>query len=234
MSCMEKNLPQSRGLHIPIFPTRLEAELRIPAGANSLIMFAHANRSSRQSWRSQLFAQTIRDAGFGTLFFDLLTQEEEAVDRITRQFRFDIPLLAERLVRATRWVKKQPAIEHLRTGYFGARTGGAAALVAAAEFGDEVGAVVSCGGRADLAGDALPQVTAPTLLIVGELDDFVLELNRQAYQKLRCEKAIKVVPKASYGFEETGASEAVAVLASEWFQKHLPPNERYSAKDIVI
>src|SRR5829696_1725024 len=154
MSCIEKNLPLSRGFRIPMIHTGLEGELRVPVGAKNMVIFAHGSSSSRRSPRSQFFAQTIREAGIGTLFFDLLTQEEEAVDRITRQFRFNIPLLAERLVRATRWIKKYPDTEHLRTSYYGSGTGGTAALVAAAEFGKEIGAVVSPGGRSDLAGEA--------------------------------------------------------------------------------
>jgi dienelactone hydrolase len=214
--------------------TGIEGDLRVPADAKRLVIFAQGRESRQFGSRNQLFAQTIRKAGIGTLIFNLLTKEEEAVDRITHQFRFNIPLLAERLVRATRWVKKQPATEHLRTGYFGSSTSGAAALVAAAEIGDEIGAVVSRGGRPDLAGEALPNVLAPALFIIGELDDFVLELNKQAYEKLHCEKELKVVPGASHRFEEAGTFETVAVLAADWFKKYLQPEKAYRSKNPVV
>lgn len=167
-------------------------------------------------------ARTIREAGVGTLLFDLLTREEEAVDLHTRHLRFDIGLLARRLVDATNWIKREEDTWHLRVGYFGSSTGGGAALVAAAELGEEIGAVVSRGGRPDLAGsDALQRVKSPTLLIVGGYDEPVIKLNEEAYTWLRCEKELKIVPKASHLFEEPGTLEDVAQLAAEWFQKHL-------------
>jgi putative phosphoribosyl transferase len=166
-------------------------------------------------------ARTIREAGVGTLLFDLLTREEEAVDISTRHLRFDIGLLAERLIDASNWLKEKGDTSHLRIGYFGSSTGGGAALVAAAEIGEDVGAVVSRGGRPDLAGDALPKVEAPTLLIVGGLDYPVIRMNEDAYRQLRCEKELRIVPDATHLFEEPGALEEVARLAAEWFQRHL-------------
>jgi pimeloyl-ACP methyl ester carboxylesterase len=157
--------------------------------------------------------------------FDLLTPEEEAVDLRTRHLRFDIELLAERLVDATNWIKRERETLDLKIGYFGSSTGGGAALVAAAELGEEIGAVVSRGGRPDLGGDALLRVTAPTLLIVGGLDYQVIEMNKEAYGQLRCEKELKIVSGATHLFEEPGALEEVAHLAADWFQRHLRSNE---------
>lgn len=193
----------------------------MPAGATGVVLFAHGSGSSRHSPRNQFVARTIREVGIGTLLFDLLTPDEEAVDMTTRHLRFDIGLLAKRLVDATNWLKSKPETSRLGVGYFGASTGGAAALVAAAELGDEVGAVVSRGGRPDLAGDALPKVKAPTLLIVGGLDFEVIKLNQEAYARLRCEKELKIVPGATHLFEEPGALEEVARLAARWFRLHL-------------
>jgi putative phosphoribosyl transferase len=164
----------------------LTGDLNIPRDAAGVVLFAHGSGSSRHSRRNQLVAQTIRNAGLGTLLFDLLTRDEEAVDTHTRHLRFDIGLLEERLVNATYWLKGK--FDHVRAGYFGASTGAAAALVAAAELGQIIGAVVSRGGRPDLAADSLPLVKAPTLLIVGGLDYPVIEMNRNAYARLSCEK----------------------------------------------
>lgn len=199
----------------------LEGELSVPVGATGAVLFAHGSGSSRHSPRNQFVARTIREAGVGTLLFDLLTQEEEAVDISTRHLRFDIGLLAGRLVDATNWIKREPDSRHLRVGYFGSSTGGGAALVAAASVGEEIGAVVSRGGRPDLAGDALPKVKSPTLLIVGGLDYPVIRMNEDAYSQLRCEKKLKIVPGATHLFEEPGTLEEVANLAAEWFQRHL-------------
>ena len=197
----------------------LQGELSIPEGAPGVVLFAHGSGSSRHSPRNQFVARTIREAGAGTLLFDLLTREEEAIDSRTGHLRFDIGLLAERLVDATYWLKGQ--LSHLSVGYFGSSTGGGAALVAAVELGDAVGAVVSRGGRPDLAGDALPLVKSPTLLIVGGLDYPVIEMNREAYARLRCEKELIIVPGATHLFEEPGTLEEVARLAANWFQRHL-------------
>jgi dienelactone hydrolase len=199
----------------------LEGELSIPVGATGVVLFAHGSGSSRHSPRNQFVARTIRESGVGTLLFDLLTREEEAVDMSTRHLRFDIGLLAERLVDATNWIKREPDTWHLKVGYFGSSTGAGAALVAAAALGEEIGAVVSRGGRPDLAGDALPRVRATTLLIVGELDYPVIKMNQDAYAQLRCEKELKIVPGATHLFEEPGTLEEVSHLAAEWFQRHL-------------
>lgn len=199
----------------------LDGDWCLPAGASGIVLFAHGSGSSRHSPRNQAVARTLQDSGTGTLLFDLLTREEEAMDARTGELRFDIGLLARRLMAATRWVARQPESEHLGVGYFGSSTGGAAALVAAAELGSMVGAVVSRGGRPDLAGDALTRVTAPTLLIVGGRDDVVLELNEGACTQLHCEKKLAVVPHATHLFEEPGTLEDVARLAAEWFRRHL-------------
>lgn len=215
---------QPQGVYIPSGRATLEGELRVPAGAQGVVLFAHGSGSSRHSPRNQYVAGVIREAGVGTLLFDLLTREEEAVDMRTRHLRFDIGLLARRLADATDWVKREADLWHLRVGYFGASTGGGAALMAAAEIGEELGAVVSRGGRPDLAGeDALRRVKSPTLLIVGGLDAPVIELNEEAYARLRCEKDMRIVPGASHLFEEPGTLEEVARLAAGWFQKHLRP-----------
>ena len=195
------------------------AELIIPEGAKGVVLFAHGSGSSRHSPRNQFVARTIRAAGVGTLLFDLLTREEEAVDLHTGHLRFDIGLLAQRLIDATYWLKGQ--LDYLQVGYFGSSTGGGAALVAAAELGKSVGAVVSRGGRPDLAGDALPLVKAPTLLIVGGLDYPVIRMNEDAFARLHCKKELKIVPGATHLFEEPGALDEVAALARRWFEEHL-------------
>src|SRR6058998_1610310 len=199
----------------------LSGDLTIPEGAAGLLLFAHGSGSSRQSPRNQFVARTLNRAGLGTLLFDLLTPEEEALDIHTREHRFNIGLLAERLVHATKWARQQEETRDLRIGYFGSSTGGAAALVAAAELPQDVGAVVSRGGRPDLAGDALPKVQAPTLLIVGGNDDIVIELNEMARDQMRCEVKLEIIPGATHLFEEQGALEHVAKLASDWFVDHL-------------
>jgi putative phosphoribosyl transferase len=210
-------------VRIPSGTAALEGELTIPAGATGVVLFAHGSGSSRHSPRNQYVARTIRDAGIGTLLFDLLTREEEAADLRTGHLRFDIGLLARRLVDATRWLEAQEIGRGLRPGYFGASTGGGAALVAAAEMGESIGAVVSRGGRPDLAGSALPRVKSPTLLIVGGRDDVVIQLNEAAFAQLACEKELRIVPGATHLFEEPGALEEVARLAAEWFRKYLKP-----------
>jgi dienelactone hydrolase len=187
----------------------------------ALVLFAHGSGSSRHSPRNQFVARTLNRAGLGTLLFDLLTPEEEALDSYTREHRFNIGLLAERLVHATKWARQQEEARDLRIGYFGSSTGGAAALVAAAELPQDVGAVVSRGGRPDLAGDALPKVQGPTLLIVGGNDDIVIELNEMARVQMHCEVKLEIIPGATHLFEEPGALEHVAKLASDWFVDHL-------------
>ena len=198
---------------------QLDGDLSIPVGAQGVVLFAHGSGSSRHSARNQFVARTIREQGVGTLLFDLLTKEEEAVDVHTAHLRFDIALLAQRLIDAAYWIKGE--FDYLSIGYFGASTGGGAALVAAAELGETVGAVVSRGGRPDLAGDALPGVTSPTLLIVGGLDYPVIEMNKEALARMRCEKELKIVPGATHLFEEPGTLQEVARLAADWFQRHL-------------
>jgi dienelactone hydrolase len=199
----------------------LEGEVRVDEESRGIVLFAHGSGSSRHSPRNQLVARSLRDRGLGTLLFDLLTREEEAIDLHARHLRFDIALLAERLVDASRWVRSRPETRELKIGYFGASTGGGAALVAAAELGNEIGAVVSRGGRPDLAADALTRVKSPTLLIVGGLDEPVIKLNEEALALLRCEKQLRIVPGATHLFEEHGALEEVARLAGEWFGRHL-------------
>jgi len=209
---------------VPAGRAMLDGNLTIVAQTKGLVLFAHGSGSSRHSPRNQFVARTLNDAGLATLLFDLLTSEEESVDVYTREHRFDIGLLAERLVYATKWAKQQKQTKDFRFGYFGSSTGGGAALVAAAELPDDIGAVVSRGGRPDLAGDALPKVEAPTLLIVGGDDHVVIELNEQARAQMKCECKIEIVPGATHLFEEPGALEQVAKLASEWFLCHIARN----------
>jgi dienelactone hydrolase len=208
-------------VYIPAGHAVLSGNLTIPDNAVGLVLFAHGSGSSRHSPRNQLVARTLNDGGLATLLFDLLTPDEEATDMRTREHRFNIGSLAERLVHATRWAKQQDEIRDLRLGYFGSSTGGGAALVAAADLPQEVDAVVSRGGRPDLAGDALPKVKAPTLLIVGGNDDVVIELNEMARDQMCCEVKLEIVPGATHLFEEPGALEKVATLASDWFLFHL-------------
>ena len=206
-------------VRIPSGSVLLEGELSIPSKSPGIVLFAHGSGSSRHSLRNQFVARVIREAGIGTLLFDLLTRDEEDEDGISGRLRFDIGLLAKRLADATRSLAERTDTGRLGIGYFGASTGAAAALVAAAEVGPSVSAVVSRGGRPDLAGDALPRVAAPTLLIVGSLDQPVIRLNEEALARLRCEKKLVVVPNASHLFEEVGTLDQVAQLAAEWFQR---------------
>ena len=194
----------------------VDADLAVPEPASGIVVFAHGSGSGRRSPRNRLVASVLNDGGIGTLLVDLLTSEEEQVDLRTGTLRFDIPLLARRLTGATVWVLEEPATAELPLGYFGASTGAAAALIAAVEH-DETRAVVSRGGRPDLAVEALPRVQAPTLLIVGERDPVVIDLNRRAFEQLRCEKELEVVPNATHLFEEPDALERVAELARDWF-----------------
>ena len=211
----------SHQVQIPSGSAGLEGELTIPLKSSGIVLFAHGSGSSRHSPRNQFVAGVIREAGIGTLLFDLLTRDEEDEDLMTARLRFDIGLLAKRLLDATRWVAGRADTCRLGLGYFGASTGAAAALAAAAEVGPVIGAVVSRGGRPDLAGDALSRVGSPTLLIVGSLDPLVLGLNEQALARLRCEKKLAVVAGASHLFEEAGTLDQVAHLAAEWFRQHL-------------
>lgn len=212
-------------IHISGGDVNLYGELEVPAGAPGIVLFAHGSGSSRHSPRNKFVARLIREAGFGTLLFDLLTHDEEEEDAVTAALRFDIELLAGRLLGATHWVEKQDDLQGLRIGYFGASTGGAAALMAAASAGRRVAAVVSRGGRPDLAGDeALHAVRCPTLLIVGGLDDIVIELNKRAFGKLSCEKDLRIIPGASHLFEERGTLEQVARITAQWFATHMSGN----------
>jgi dienelactone hydrolase len=208
-------------VRIPAGRAILDGNLTIPNDATALVLFVHGSGSGRHSPRNQFVARILNNAGLATLLFDLLTPEEEAVDARTAELRFNINLLAERLVHATAWAKEQEQTRDLRIGYFGSSTGGGAALVAAAANTEDVSAVVSRGGRPDLAGHALPKVQAPTLLIVGGNDDVVIELNEQARDRMRCEVKLEIVPGATHLFEEPGALEQVAKLASDWFVSHI-------------
>jgi putative phosphoribosyl transferase len=202
-------------------PVELEGNLSVPEGARSAMLFAHGSGSGRHSPRNRYVARVLREAGLATLLIDLLTPEEEEVDLRTGHLRFDIGLLADRLAGATDWLMENPGTSNLRIGYFGASTGAGAALVAAAERPEAVGAIVSRGGRPDLAGDALPLLKAPTLLIVGGDDVPVIAMNEEAFAQMHAEKELKIVPGATHLFEEPGALEEVARLAAGWFTGHL-------------
>jgi len=208
-------------VRVPAGPVELAGNLQIPSQATGMVLFAHGSGSGRHSPRNQFVAAALNQAGLATLLLDLLTAEEEEVDRYTAELRFDVDLLARRLIAAADWVLAEPATRSLRLGFFGASTGAAAALIAASERPDQTGAVVSRGGRPDLAGPALARVRAPTLLIVGSLDVPVIELNQRAAARLYVEKRIEIVPGASHLFEEPGVLEEVARLASEWFTRYL-------------
>jgi putative phosphoribosyl transferase len=202
----------------------LEGNLSVPEQARGVVLFAHGSGSSRHSPRNSYVAQVLQEAGLATLLIDLLTPDEERADMHSGHLRFDIELLAQRLVGATDWLQQHPDTRHLRVGYFGASTGGGAALVAAAERPDAVAAVVSRGGRPDLAGPALPRVQAPTLLIAGGNDVPVISMNDEAMAQLRAAKQLVIVPNATHLFEEPGALEEVARLARDWFLKHVMRN----------
>ena len=210
-----------REVRIPVGDTWLYGDLVTPPGFQGLVLFAHGSGSGRHSARNRQVAQHLQHVGIATVLFDLLTAQEEQTDLNTREHRFDISLLTRRMQDATAWAAAQPELQHAAIGYFGASTGSAAALLAAARLGNKIAAVVSRGGRPDLAGPiALAAVTAPTLLIVGGADHEVIELNEQAYAHLRCEKSLAIVPGATHLFEEAGALEQVAQLASSWFTAH--------------
>lgn len=213
-------------IRIPAGAVTLDGELHLHQGARGLVIFAHGTGSSWQSPRSQYVARLHRNAGIATVLFDLLTPSEQKQDEITHDLRFDIPLLAGRLVAATGWVMLQPDTRHLALGYFGSSTGGGAALVAASRLGLNIHAVVSRGGRPDLAGAALPAVQSPTLLIVGARDPFVLDLNERALAKMHCPKELEVIGGASHLFQEAGKLEEVARLSVNWFRRHLAVPDR--------
>jgi pimeloyl-ACP methyl ester carboxylesterase len=223
---MQRNVEaKDKPVEIPLSDVTLDGDLVVPVDARGIVLFAHGSGSSRKSPRNRFVAAALHEAQIGTLLFDLLTPAEETLDRVTAELRFDVPLLARRLSAATDWLWEQPAqneveLDDLRLGYFGASTGAAAALIAAATR-EDVAAVVSRGGRPDLAAEALPLVTAPTLLIVGGDDDVVIGMNREAQRQMRCETRLEIIPGASHLFEEPGTLEEVARLARMWFEGHL-------------
>lgn len=216
-----KTAAKETSLVIATRGARLQGDLALPVGARGLVIFAHGSGSSRRSSRNRAVAQALRDRGLGTLLFDLLTHDEEQIDALDAHLRFDIPLLGHRLGEVTDWLYEQPDTKRLAYGYFGASTGAAAALVAAADRPETVRAVVSRGGRPDLAHAALTRVQAPTLLIVGGHDEPVIELNRQAFAQLHGPKELTIVPGATHLFEEPGTLDAVARLAGDWFVRYL-------------
>jgi putative phosphoribosyl transferase len=215
---------EERAVRISAGGIELEGNLGVVDGAGGVVLFAHGSGSGRSSPRNLYVARILRQAGLSTLLIDLLTAEEEAVDLRTRQLRFDIVMLAERLVGATDWLRDNPDTQNMRIGYFGASTGAGAALVAAAERPDEVGAVVSRGGRPDLAGEALSRVEAPTLVIVGGSDVPVIGMNEEALGRMHVEKQLDIVPGATHLFEEVGALKEVSRLATAWFRRYLAPS----------
>src|SRR5215212_3647990 len=217
---------KERKVRVSAGPVTLEGNLGIPDSTRGIVLFAHGSGSGRHSPRNRYVAGALRELGLATLLIDLLTPEEEEVDLRTRHLRFDIRLLADRLADATDWLAQEPDTKDLRVGYFGASTGAGAALVAAAQCPEAVGAVVSRGGRPDLAGEALSRVVAPTLLIVGGEDEPVIGMNREATEQLRAEKRLEVVPGATHLFEEPGKLEEVTRLAARWFARHLGPRAR--------
>jgi putative phosphoribosyl transferase len=212
---------EERPVRVSTGPVELEGDLGVPEDAGGVVLFAHGSGSSRHSPRNRYVARALREAGLATLLIDLLTPDEERVDLRTGHLRFDIGLLAERLAGATDWLMEDPDTSNLLIGYFGASTGAGAALVAAADRPQEVGAIVSRGGRPDLAGDALPLVETPTLLIVGGNDVPVIGMNEEALGRLRAVKRMEIVAGATHLFEEPGALEEVARLAVGWFGRHL-------------
>lgn len=209
-------------LHLSLDDVQLKGDISVPQNAHSLVIFAHGSGSSRLSPRNQMIASYLNEQGIATFLFDLLTQAEDR----NYENRFNIALLSQRLKEATRWIEQQKDYSPFRIGYFGASTGAAAALIAASEL-PQIAAVVSRGGRPDLAMIEIPLVKAPTLFIVGQLDTQVLTLNERAFQLLNCSKKLEIVAGATHLFEEKGAMEKVCVLAANWFEMHLQPLELY-------
>ncbi len=228
MSQKWESQSEERGIDVAAGDAILQGNLLVPPGARGVVLFAHGSGSSRHSPRNRAVARALQQAGLATLLIDLLTAQEEPIDERTAELRFDIGLLAERLIGATDWLEENPSTQDLQVAYFGASTGAAAALVAAAQR-EEIAAIVSRGGRPDLAGPALRQVKAPTLLIVGGNDMPVIELNREALSELKSEKKLEIVAGASHLFEEPGTLEQVAELAREWFVSHLGSGRRTNA-----
>ena len=218
----ERLKAHTEAVTIPIGQYTLNADITVPPRElQGVVLFAHGSGSSRLSPRNRKVAEGLVRRGMATVLLDLLTEQEDQEDQITREYRFDIPMLAERLAAATDWVSGQSRLRDHPIGYFGASTGAAAALIAAAEKADRVSAVVSRGGRPDLAGEALPRVQAPTRLIVGGDDTAVIEMNRDAAGEMHCPVHVDIVPGASHLFEEPGALERVMELAGDWFEQHL-------------
>ena len=212
---------QETAVRIPVGSVVVEGNLTVPSGARGIVLFAHGSGSSRFSSRNRYVAKEFNAQKIATLLFDLLTNEEDQEDIVTAEYRFNINLLAERLIGATEWLKRDPQTKNLVFGYFGASTGAAAALIAAAKLPNDIAAVVSRGGRPDLAADYLPRVAAPTLLLVGGLDTEVIELNRQAMAQMSATKKLVIIPGATHLFEELGKLEEVAKLATDWFLRYL-------------
>lgn len=221
MGASKRWIMAGTSIRIPLKSAELEGELCLPVNRVGLVLFAHGSGSSRHSPRNQFVARILNEAGLGTLLFDLLTAEEESAEAVTRHLRFDIKVLSERLIAASRWSMSRAATLDLPMGYFGSSTGAAAAIVAASELGNDISAVVSRGGRPDLAKAALDRIAAPTLLIVGGDDYPVLTLNQEACDRLGCEKALRIIPGATHLFEEPGKLEQAARFACEWFVRHL-------------
>jgi len=215
--------PIERAVRIPTGEVAVQGDLVVPPGATGIVLFAHGSGSGRHSRRNRFVAEGLNAGGLGTLLIDLLTEDEERIDATTRHLRFDIGLLADRLTGPVEWLSTEAATEGLPIGLFGASTGAGAALVAAARKPEAVGAVVSRGGRPDLAGDALGDVQAPTLLIVGGRDTAVIELNEGARRRLPAGTRLEIVPGATHLFEEPGALDQVVTLARDWFVAHLTP-----------
>lgn len=220
MSSLYDDASEARVVRIPASDVVLNADLMIPPGARAIVVFAHGSGSSRHSIRNRYVAEMLNGYKFATLLADLLTEEEEVIDMRTRHLRFDIPMLADRLIDIATWLQQEPQTKDLKIGWFGASTGAGAALIAAARRPENIMAVVSRGGRPDLAGAYLPEVVAPVLLIVGENDPQVLDLNKEALSRLNTESRLEIVPNATHLFEEPGTLEAAAGLAAEWFQGH--------------
>lgn len=216
-----ENQAMESKVHIPVNGVTLEGNLQVPEGATGIVVFAHGSGSSRHSPRNRFVAKVFNAGGMGTLLIDLLTLEEESIDVLTRELRFDIPLLSKRVVGAIDWLKSQNEMKKLHIGLIGSSTGAASALVAASMRQTEVKAVVSRGGRPDLAGNALKAVAAPTLLIVGENDPVVIDLNKCAKAEMNADVVLKIVPGATHLFEEPGTLEFAAELSRDWFMRYL-------------
>ena len=231
MSDSSPALTRAAAVRVRVDDALLDGDLGLPPRAAGLVIFAHGSGSSRHSPRNRRVARYLNERGLGTLLLDLLTPDEERTDLVTGGLRFDIPLLARRVAGAAGWALREATTRDLSIGLFGASTGAAAALVTASELGSRVAAVVSRGGRPDLAGDALPRVTAATLLIVGDHDFEVLELNRRAFAQLRCKAELATVAGATHLFEEPGALDEVARLAADWFGRHLPAGAGAAERD---